>query len=320
LDSTLSKYFGIFKKLNIDRTHGPAPHKPILLLSVLQAFEIGIYKTPKIFILPELVGLFKANWTSLVKSNHECRISYPFYYLKSDKFWKLIPKMGFNEIEKMGSIMKSFSRLLAAVNYAQINDDLFHLVIVPEFNRLLQEFLLNEYFPNTRKTFNDSNKKYFDLFHEIENKIISEKPSSYKIEIEQLIQSHNEEEIFFRGGVFKKEIPKIYGYACCISGMKVTTTQNISMIDACHIVPFSESYDDTISNGISLCPNLHRAFDRGLIAVDDNYNVIIKPNWIEEQSVYEIKQFIGKPILLPKNKNEWPALENFHNHRNRFGF
>lgn len=30
---------------------------------------------------------------------------------------------------------------------------------------------------------------------------------------------------------------------------------NVSMVDACHIVPFSEGYDDTLTNGIALCPN-----------------------------------------------------------------
>ncbi|WP_201288840.1 HNH endonuclease signature motif containing protein [Polaribacter septentrionalilitoris] len=40
------------------------------------------------------------------------------------------------------------------------------------------------------------------------------------------------------------------------------------MIDACHIVPFSISNDDTIPIGISLSPNLYRAFDRGLITIN----------------------------------------------------
>lgn len=85
--------------------------------------------------------------------------------------------------------------------------------------------------------------------------------------------------------------------------MKVESINSISMIDACHIVPFSESYNDTITNGIPLCPNLHRAFDRGLIGIDDNYRVLISRSWKESQSPYLIKQFEGKQILLPENSN-----------------
>jgi putative restriction endonuclease len=55
----------------------------------------------------------------------------------------------------------------------------------------------------------------------------------------------------------------------------VDATINVTMVDACHIVPFSISYDDTITNGLALCPNLHRAFDRGLIAISDDYRVVV---------------------------------------------
>lgn len=47
------------------------------------------------------------------------------------------------------------------------------------------------------------------------------------------------------------------------------------MIDACHIVPFSQPYDDTIGNGLALCSDLQRAFDRGLIVIDENYKIIV---------------------------------------------
>jgi len=73
------------------------------------------------------------------------------------------------------------------------------------------------------------------------------------------------EEVFIRSGIFKREIPKLYNNTCAISQLRIDATANISMVDACHIVPFSEAYDDTLTNGIALCPNLHRAFDRGLI-------------------------------------------------------
>lgn len=88
------------------------------------------------------------------------------------------------------------------------------------------------------------------------------------------------------------------------------------MIDACHIIPFSESYDDTIKNGIALCPNLHRAFDRGLISIDDNYKVIVSKKFIESKSSYLLRQFEGKMILLPTEKKFHPSIENLSQHRN----
>ena len=92
------------------------------------------------------------------------------------------------------------------------------------------------------------------------------------------------------------------------------------MIDACHIVPFTISHDDTIGNGFALCPNLHRAFDRGLILVDDNYRVIVARNFIESsQSPYQIKIFDGKHLILPNNQKYFPSLENLRKHKALIG-
>jgi putative restriction endonuclease len=72
------------------------------------------------------------------------------------------------------------------------------------------------------------------------------------------------------------------------------------MIDACHIVPFSEGYNNTLTNGIALCPNLHRAFDRGLIFTSDYYKILVNRNSVENQkSAFNLSQFAGKQIFLP---------------------
>lgn len=93
------------------------------------------------------------------------------------------------------------------------------------------------------------------------------------------------------------------------------------MVDACHIVPFSECYDDTLSNGIALCPNLHRAFDRGLIAISDDYTVLVNKNFVEnKRSAFNISQFAGKRIFLPDSEDMYPSLDNFAKHRCRFSF
>lgn len=103
--------------------------------------------------------------------------------------------------------------------------------------------------------------------------------------------------------------------------MRIDTIANVSMVDACHIIPFSEGYDDSLNNGIALSPNLHRAFDRGLISISDDYRVLIKKNFIENsKSVYNLTQFENQEILLPKHETFFPSLENLQYHRNRFNF
>lgn len=314
MQESLQKYLKAFKKLRIDRAHGVAPHKPILLISVLQTFQNGINTNQRIYITPELVALFKSNWNSLVTSNHDCRFALPFYHLTSDKFWQLIPNPGFENILQLSASMRSFANLNAAVDCAIIEEDLYELMKDKKSNEILTQFLLDEYFPNSKSNYNNSSGSHQNLFDDIENKILKEPSEEYSQEIKKLLEQKNEEEIFLRGSLFKREIPKIYNNTCCISRMKIDATINVSMIDACHIVPFSVSYDDTVTNGIALCPNLHRAFDRGLIAIDENYKVVVSKNFKENENSYSIRAFENKIINLPSIESYFPTANNFNWH------
>mgnify|MGYP003623545051 FL=1 len=73
-------------------------------------------------------------------------------------------------------------------------------------------------------------------------------------------------------------------------------------------------HDDTIGNGIAFCPNLHRAFDYGLITIDSNYTVIVSEKFSENNSKYSIRQFDNKKLILPHNKLFEPRIEAFEWH------
>jgi putative restriction endonuclease len=180
-------------------------------------------------------------------------------------------------------------------------------------NLTLTKLLLSTYFSESSNV----TLEYQEL-HEIEHQIMHDDPSTYKARIIDIEKNYNieqgEEILYIRCGIFKREIPKIYNYTCAISKMHITTTANAQFVDACHIVPFSISKNDTITNGISLCPNLHRAFDRGLITIDSNYRVKVSPNFTEKDSPYSLKQFEGHEIVLPNITSQYPLLENLDWH------
>jgi putative restriction endonuclease len=188
----------------------------------------------------------------------------------------------------------------------------------PNENAFFTNYILELYFPDSKLQYNNLTPS---LFVHIENQILNESPEEYVQQITELQSKMDEtdfqEEMFVRGGVFKKKVPEIYDYTCCISGLKIETTadRSIQMIDACHIVPFSISRDDTIQNGISLCPNLHRAFDRGLITINKNFIVRVSPILKENDSIFSIRQFDGKSIQLPQSEKWHPSIEglNWHN-------
>jgi len=303
-------YPHLFSTLRVDRSSGiNAPHKPILLLSILQAVKSGLISSAFVYITPELVALFKSNWSLLVTTEHQCRMSYPFFHLKSSKFWKLHPQAGYEKAILISSKSPSLNQLLQMIVCAEMNADLFELMKNPDGNAMLTEVLLQTYFPNARNTVN-ADVQIPDLFSHYEKDIIAAEPAVYVQHIKQLIAEKDEEELFIRGGAFKREIPKIYNYTCCISGLRISTSRDISMIDACHIRPFSQSYDDTISNGIALSPLLHRAFDRGLITINSDYRVLVSSHFSENDVKHSLRQFHGERIRLPDSRSYLPSIDN----------
>lgn len=319
MNKNLSYYIHCFTHLKRDSKNGGAPHKPVLLLSVLQMFEQGVFCDNRIYVIPELVASFKSIWSKIVITNHFPIFALPFYHLNSEPFWKLIPNQGCEKWVESKSSMRSFGNLTTAVNYASIDKELFEILSIHENIDILKWSLLDRYFPETKSHFNISNDNFpsGNLLHE-KSDVYIQKIINLKNEVDE---NTFQEEVFIRSGLFKREIPKIYNHTCAISGLRISAIANVSMIDACHIVPFSECYDDSLSNGIALCPNLHRAFDRGLISISDNYTILINKNFIEnKKSVFNISQFEGKRISLPYSEELYPSLENIAKHRKKHLF
>ena len=308
----LAKYVLRFTRLRVDRSKGkPAPHKSILLLAVIDGVEKREIIDNQIRITPELVAAFKDFWHKLIHNTQfTANFSLPFYHLKSDGFWHLQTCLGRELLLTSSHSIKSFAQLKQVIDFAFLDVELFELLRNEHTRQILKQTLLDTFFPN-ESLHGSSN----ELIREIVHQILHEPAALYKTKAKMF----DEEEVFIRGGVFKKEIPKIYNYSCAISGMRIIANSDIQMVDACHIVPFSESHDDTITNGISLCPNLHRAFDRGLIALDNEYKVLIK-SFVEDENFYSIKQFEFKKILLPSKIEFLPSQENLAAHRYKHKF
>lgn len=298
--------------------YGPAPHKAVLLLSVIRGIELSYIQNNIISISPELVSLFKSTWNMLVDSKHMATFALPFFHLRTEGFWHLHVRPGFENWLKVTKSLGSFNQLRIAIECATLDGELFLLLANGKTRNQLKQVLLETYFTHTMSNWNKlSTNSYFD---ELSDSLVRENPAAYAINIEKLKFTLDTEgfaeEIFIRSGIFKREVVKIYNYTCCVSGLRVDTASSASLIDSCHIIPFSESHDDTLSNGLALCPTLHRAFDRHLIAIDDNYRIAVSKSLIERSdSHYSIQQFNGRHIYLPADKTCYPALNNLQKHR-----
>jgi len=304
--------------LRLNRANGKAPHKPILLLAILKAFDEGLFSDDRIEPSAELVNLFNGYWDTLVPgSSFRRRFFLPFYHLKNERsgLWKLHTLPGFEHAITRSNSIKSLGALIAFDAWGELRADVLIRWSVPEHRAADRLLLMVMYFPGQQMP-----DRLHDQLREIERQIEYDTPEAYVARQLKLLQEDEEEEQVLRGAAFKRKIPELYGYRCAVTGLCIEHHQRVRMIDACHIVPWADSFDDTITNGIALCPNMHRAFDRGLISISAAHTLLVSPELRENDSAYGIKPFAGKQLLLPNDRKHWPASENLKQHRKRFRF
>jgi len=95
----LNQYIKKFGRLHTDknkkrwnqRTTFRAPHKPLLLLSVLDRFAESAIQSNLIDFDDELVALFNIYWQIVKPPSQRGNIGYPLWHLQSDGFWHLLP-------------------------------------------------------------------------------------------------------------------------------------------------------------------------------------------------------------------------------------
>jgi len=302
---------------------GPAPHKPILLLAVLESFEFGEITENWIEINEALLARFYDLWKLLVKTENTPNFSLPFYHLRHEKgeFWKLIVKPGMSIPTTNSNSIKSFSALKSLVLAAKLSDEFYYEITDNQSREKLKQALLNTYFPEYSGRHRSITISYSQ---EIEKQILYDPAENYARRIIKQVEGEtieaSEELLILRSHIFRKAVLEVYGKQCAISGLKIDPIKQTLLLDACHIVPFAQTTDDTIHNGIALSPTFHRAFDNGLIAIDNNYRLSVHPKLKDHNPAAGIRQYDSKTIFLPQAEMFYTSLQRLAEHRIRFRF
>lgn len=71
-------------------TNFHAPHKPLLLLAILDLIEQGSIQENLIQLNADLIDTFDRYWSAIMGTEKYGTPVLPFYHLKSDQFWHLI--------------------------------------------------------------------------------------------------------------------------------------------------------------------------------------------------------------------------------------
>ena len=281
----------VLSKLRVDRSKGIAPHKPLLLLVLLEIVEQGELQGDALDLSPQLAFRFSQFW-SIVAHRRSQRpdIRLPFFYLKSDGIWQTFTKEGLPSDD-----MKSTRKVHLTLDFlAQINER--------EFRSQARATLI---------------RSYFEPAEQIALASLVNLPIP---EIENIPFVLREKDIPYQTGRdvrFRLDIVAAYNYTCALTGYRVTTIDGASIIDAAHIHQFSESRNNDPKNGIALCKNAHWMFDQGLWSLDDDYRIIVSHGSFDEEAHNQksLREFHGSKIALPSNPNLWPHPQHLAWHR-----
>jgi putative restriction endonuclease len=78
-----------------------------------------------------------------------------------------------------------------------------------------------------------------------------------------------------RDRVFRRVVLRAYDQRCVITGLKLINGGGRAEVAAAHIRPVEASGPDIVNNGIALSGTAHWMFDRGLISLSDDLQILI---------------------------------------------
>jgi putative restriction endonuclease len=94
--ATVDTWLDKLSKLRVDRASGdPAPHKPLLLLAVLERAERGQLPPRTLPLTPELAFQFYTYWAVVAhRRRQRPDIRLPFHHLQGDGVWTVLDESG----------------------------------------------------------------------------------------------------------------------------------------------------------------------------------------------------------------------------------
>jgi GUN4-like/HNH endonuclease len=102
--------------------------------------------------------------------------------------------------------------------------------------------------------------------------------------------------------LFRKALLEAYNYRCTMTGCDAQEA-----LEAAHIIPYCETEDNDISNGLLLRADLHTLFDLNLIAINPiTMKIHIAPNLV---ATYYEQELQNKSLRLPINESYLPSQE-----------
>ncbi|MEX3007309.1 HNH endonuclease [Hoeflea sp. TYP-13] len=144
---------------------------------------------------------------------------------------------------------------------------------------------------------------------------ISEEPAPYvhltaRDRIEQLTSRP------VRDRNFRKTVLRAYGERCAITGLRLINGRGRAEVEAAHIRPVEHDGPDIISNGIALSGTAHWMFDRGLVGLSNDLEILISRQANDAEAIRSMIN-PSRALLTPDRHSECPHPEFVTWHREK---
>lgn len=318
-DRGITKYAKSFADLNTDKsasrwpdcTRNRAPQKPILLLSVLDLFELGEIGSNLIEITEDLIDLFDQYWVRVLPFTRPSTLAMPFVRMESEGFWHIARR---NEGESLfGRPERSVEHLRERAFGARLNEDLYKHLQVEENRRVLRSVLVNDkYFSNeARESLLQQSFVSREAF--VYSEELLENPKDPGVREALPLEEHYTS---VRNQGFRRAVVRAYEHRCALCGIRVRTLDGHTLVEAAHIVPWSETRDDRPVNGLALCRTCHWTFDERLLSVSRDYKVVTSKQLnVSGNLAGYLTKLEGEPIFVPSQESYRPDRDSLEWHR-----
>lgn len=123
------------------------------------------------------------------------------------------------------------------------------------------------------------------ILQDLPSNLVGEAPQPYLVDEERRRVAFYSSRIV-RDRVFRRIVLDAYDCRCAITGLKLINGGGRAEVEAAHIKPVEANGPDIVTNGLALSGTAHWMFDRGLISLTDDLEVLVSRQLNDAASVW----------------------------------
>ncbi|WP_030459191.1 phosphorothioated DNA-binding restriction endonuclease [Kitasatospora sp. NRRL B-11411] len=264
------------------RGGGRAPHKPLLLLWLVDRFAASGNSETRYEEVAEPVGRLIAQYTAAVSTPDDERAALPFRLLEAelwaatDAFSQPLPEQA------------SHRRLLDLGARGRLRPAVEELLGDRRVLDRVRTLLLAEAIGSD--TGSDSDPGTGSTLEQSVRDALPPAEPRYRQETRRVRDSR-----------FARAVLPLYGNACAVCGFSGRIGPAPVGVEAAHVHAHADGGPDVVQNGIALCALHHALFDQGVLGLTEHLTIMVSPHFTHtgDHRGPAVTALAGLPVRLP---------------------